>query len=168
VVWNAVMAKGAEQWLHYFHLERRLDRKAQLLVTTCPNADTGTLAVEQLLAQEPKERAAAFALAAFPAAAAGRLRVGAEGINDLGRLAQDLLTVDGEIRWQERISTSGTTHPELVTISGLLSGLEPARLVRAKQLLYYCIVHNLTLADPRAFEEEFDRSVRVFGGGGAA
>ncbi|MEY4686551.1 MAG: hypothetical protein RIR76_574, partial [Verrucomicrobiota bacterium] len=52
LAWNAVMAKGPEQWLHYFHLERRLDRKAQLLVTTCPNADTGTLAVEQLLAQE--------------------------------------------------------------------------------------------------------------------
>jgi hypothetical protein len=119
------MAKGAEQWLHYFHLERRLDRKAELLTNGCPGADTGTLAVEQLLAQESKERAAAFALAAFPAAAAGRLPVGAEGVNDLGRLAQSLLTVDGEIRWQGRLNDS-TTHPELAAFARC-SRLEPAR-----------------------------------------
>jgi len=141
LAWNAVMAKGAEQWLHYFHLERRLDRKAQLLVSTCPNADTGTLAVEQLLAQESKERAAAFALAAFPAAAAGRLRVGAEGVNDLGRLAQDLLTVDGHIHWQERLATSNTTHPELVAFGAVLAGLEPhptrfSKLVMARD--FWC------------------------------
>ena len=71
------------------------------------------LAIEQLLANEPKERAAAFALAAYPAAVAGHLPIGAEAVNDLGRLAQPMLTVNGEISWQERLSEQGTTHPEL-------------------------------------------------------
>ena len=60
----------------------------------CPDPDTGTLAIEQLLANEPKERAAAFALAAYPAAVAGHLPIGAEAVNDLGRLAQPMLTVE--------------------------------------------------------------------------
>ena len=162
------MADGHEYWLHHFHLERRLDRKAKLLTTTCPDADTGTLAVEQLLAQESKERAAAFSLAAFPAAAAGRLPIGAEGVNDLGRMAQGLLTVDGEISWQERLADSNTTHPELAAFVPLLAGLEPARRARARQLLFFCIVNNLNVANPRAFEAEFDKCVRIFGGGEAA
>ena len=168
LAWTAAMAQGQELWLHKFHLERRLDRKAQLLMKGCPDADTGTLAVEQLLAQESKERAAAFALAAFPAAAAGRLPIGAEGVNDLGRLAQGLLTVDGEISWQERLADSNTTHPELAAFAPLLAGLEPARRARSKQLLFFCIVNNLKVANPRAFEAEFDKCVRIFGGGDAA
>ena len=126
--------------------------------------------MEQLLAQESKERAAAFALAAFPAAAAGRLPIGAEGVNDLGRLAQALLTVDGEIRWQERLSeqqhdpsgTGGATRR-------VLARLEPARRERApSSCCYFCIVNNLTVANPREFEEEFDRCVQVFGNGRTA
>jgi MoxR-like ATPase len=168
LAWDTVMATGKEKWLHTFHLERRLDRKAQLLVSGCPDPDTGTLAVEQLLARESKERAAAFALASYPAASAGRLPVGAEGVNDLGRLAQDLLTVDGEIRWQEALSTSNTTHPELVAFAPVLAGLEPARQARARQLLYFCIVNNVKITNPRALEEEFDSCVRVFAGAVAA
>ncbi len=73
LAWNATVAEAGDRWLHVFHLERLLDKKAQLLLSGCPDPDTGTMAVEQLLANEPKDRAAAFALAAFPAAAAGRL-----------------------------------------------------------------------------------------------
>src|SRR5688572_12428694 len=93
LAWNATMLQGRDQWLHHFHLQRPLDRKAQLLVEHCPDPDTGTLAIEQLLANEPKDRAAAFALAAYPAAVAGQLPIGAEAVNDLGRIAQPMLTV---------------------------------------------------------------------------
>lgn len=164
----ASLTQGAERWLHTFHLERRLDRKAKLLLHGCPTKDTGTLAVEQLLAQESQERAAAFALAAYPAAVAGRIPVGAEGVNDLGRIAQALLTVDGDIRWQERLDLTNTTHPELVAFAPVLAALEPARQARARQLLYFCILNHLAVGTPREFEEEFDRCVRVFAGGGAA
>ena len=103
--------------------------------------------VEQLLANEPKERAAAFALAAYPAAVAGRLPIGAEGVNDLGRFAQPLLTVDAEISWQERLSDAKTTHPELAAYAPVLARLNAARRERAQQLFYFCIVNNITVAN---------------------
>ena len=138
-----------------------------LLLNGCPDRDTGTLAVEQLLARESKARAAAFALAAFPAAVDGRIPIGAEAVNDLGRMAQQLLTVDGDIQWQERHVVANSTHPELAVFAGVLAELGPARRARAEQLLYYCLVNGIGVAQPKEFEAEFDRCVQLFGKGGA-
>jgi MoxR-like ATPase len=168
LAWDATMLQGRDKWLHHFHLQRPLHRKARLLLDECPDADTGTLAIEQLLANEPKERAAAFALAAYPAAVAGRLPIGAEAVNDLGRFAQPLLTVDGEIGWQERLSEKDTTHPELATFAGVLNRLGSARRERARQLLYFCLVNTIPVAKPRELEQEFHRCVEVFGDGRTA
>jgi MoxR-like ATPase len=168
LAWNATMLDGRDRWLDHFHLQRPLHRKAQLLLDGCPDFDTGTLAIEQLLANEPKERAAAFALAAYPAAVAGRLPIGAEAVNDLGRLAQPVLTVNGEISRQERLSQQNSTHPELTTYATVLRRLSAARRERAQQLLYFCLVNNVTVTNPREFEEEFHRCVQVFGKGGTA
>jgi MoxR-like ATPase len=163
LAWDSTMLGGRDRWLHHFHLQRPLDRKATLLLEACPDPDTGTLAIEQLLANESKERAVAFALAAYPAAVAGRLPIGAEAVNDLGRIAQPALTVDGEIRWQERLSEQNSTHPELAQYASVLSRLGSARRERATQLFYFCVVGKLTIAKPREFEQEFHRCVEVFG-----
>jgi hypothetical protein len=168
LAWNATMLQGRDQWLHHFHLQRPLDRKAQLLLEGCPDPDTGTLAVEQLLANESKERAAAFALAAYPAAVAGQLPIGSEAVNDLGRLAQPMLTVNGEISWQERQSQQATMHPELANFATVLQRLGAARRERAQQLFYFCLVNKLTVAQPREFEQEFHRCVQAFGKGRTA
>jgi MoxR-like ATPase len=168
LAWNAAMLSGRDRWVHLFHLEPALDRKARLLLDACPDPDAGTLAVEQLLANEPKVRAAAFALAAYPAAVAGRLPIGAEGVNDLGRAAQPMLTVDGEIKWQERGAEQNTTHPDLVAYAPVLARLGAARRARAKQLFYFCLVNNLTVSHAREFEQEFHRTVQVFSDGEAA
>lgn len=164
LAWSGAMLEGAAQWLHRLHLEPTLDGKARLLLDSCPDTDTGSLAVEQILANESQARAAAFALAAFPAATGGQLPIGAEGINDLGRIAQPLLTVRGEVSWQERLGQSGTAHPELATYAQVLNKLADARRKRAEQLFFYCAIHRLPLTDPRAFEAEFHRCVRVFAG----
>lgn len=163
LAWDSVMLSGNERWVHRFHLERALDRKAKLLIRHCPDPDTGTLAVEQLLANEPKERAAAFALAAYPAAALGRLPIGAEGVNDIGRTALQLLTVSGEISWQERLGEKDSTHPELAAYGPVLRRLGAARRDRARQLFYFCVINKISVTNARDFEQEFDRCVRVFG-----
>ena len=168
LAWDATMLTGTAQWLHHFHLQRPLDRKARLLLDACPDPDTGTLAVEQLLANESPARAAAFALAAYPAAVAGALPIGAEAVNDLGRLAQPVLTVDGEISWQERWSQQDSTHPELAAYAPVLKRLGAARRERAQQLLYFCLTHKLAVDAPREFEQEFHRCVQVFGKGRTA
>ena len=168
LAWDTTMLQGRDRWLHHFHLQRPLDRKAQLLMEACPDPDTGTLAIEQLLANESKERAAAFALAAYPAAVEGRLPIGAEAVSDLGRVAQPILTVNGKISWQERLSEKGTTHPELAAYAPVLQRLGHARRERARQLLYFCLLNNLAVAKPREFEQEFHRTVQVFGEGRTA
>jgi MoxR-like ATPase len=165
LAWDGAMLQGTEKWLHLFHIERALDKKARLLVETCPDPDTGTISIEQLLANEPPERAAAFALAAYPAAVAGRLPIGAEGVNDLGRVAQPLLTVDGEIRWQERLSATDTTHPELAAYAPVLTAIRGGRRERARQLFYFCTIRRLAIREPAEFEQEFNRCVEVFGAG---
>jgi MoxR-like ATPase len=168
LAWGATMTNARDRWVHRFHLEPALDRKARLLLDDCPDADTGTLVVEQLLANEPKHRAAAFALAAYPAAVAGRLPIGAEGVNDLGRLAQSLLTVNAEVSWQERLSEATARHPEIATYAPILARLGAARRERAQQLFYFCIANTLAIANPREFEQEFHRCVQVFGDGKTA
>ena len=167
LAWGVAMNAGGEKWLHSFHFEKRLDMKALLLLKKCPSRDIGTLAIEQLLANETRSRAAAFAFAAFPAAAAGRLPIGAEAVNDLGRTAQGLLTVDGELTWQERISEQGTQHPQLPKVAKVLAGLKGPRLARARQLLHWCLLNNCVPRSASALEEEFNACVLGFGEGRA-
>jgi MoxR-like ATPase len=168
LAWDATMLRGRDRWLHQFHLQRPLDRKAKLLLEGCPDRDTGTLAVEQLLANEPKERAAAFAAAAFAAGVAGELPIGAEAVNDLGRLAQPILSIDAEISWQEPNSQQGTTHPELAAFAKVLEPLDAARRERAQQLLYFCLINRIVVAKPVELEKEFHKCVQVFSKGKAA
>jgi len=160
--WTASSASAQEKWLQTFHLERRLDRKAKQLSTDCPSPDTGTLAVEQLLSNESPQRAAAFAYAAYPAAIAGKLPVGADAVSDLGRLAERLLDVSGSISWQQRLSENAGEHPGLTAISTLLASFPGARAERARQLFYWCLLEKCPPEDPKAFEAEFNRCVRVF------
>ena len=89
-------------------------------------------------------------------------------MNDLGRFAQPILTVNGEISWQERLPETGTTHPELGAYARVLRPLGAARRARAQQLLYFCLLNNLAVAKPREFEQEFHRTVQVFGEGRTA
>ncbi len=159
--WGCSFRDSKDQWIHRFHLERRLDQKLVLLVEHCPDPDTGTLAIEQLLAHESRERQAAFALATFPAAIQGVFPIGAEAVSDLGRVAEKLLDIDGTIRWNERTSEKNTSHPEHSRLGQVLPKLRGPRHSRARQLLYWCLIENVVLDDPKEFEAEFDRCVRI-------
>ena len=151
LAWDSALLTGDEQWVHRFHLVRPLASKVRLLRDNCPGPDTGTLAVEQLLANEPRERAAAFALATYPAAIAGKLSIGAEGLNDLGRLAAEVLSVDGEIEWQERLAQTKTVAPEYTRIVSVLKRLKGARQERARQLFYWCLINKISVENTSKF-----------------
>ena len=159
--WGCSFRDAKDQWIHRFHLEQRLDEKLTLLVEHCPDPDTGTLAIEQLLAHESKERQAAFALATFPAAVQGALPIGNEAISDLGRVAEKLLDIDGKILWSERFLDKNTSHPEHSRLGQILPKLRGPRHSRARQIFYWCLIENVVLDDPKEFEAEFNRCVRV-------
>ena len=163
LAWDSVMLSGVEQWVHRFHLENSLAGKCRLLRDSCPGPDVGTLAVEQFLASESKERSAAFALAVYPAAVAGKFAIGAEGINDLGQLATQVMDVDGVITWQERLASHGTVAPQYTRIAPVIFRLKGARMERATQLFYWCLANEINVENPHKLESDFHASVRAVG-----
>ncbi|MCC5793193.1 MAG: MoxR family ATPase [Chromatiales bacterium] len=166
LAWGASALTGAEQWLHRFHLEKPLHRKLQLLLEGTPTRDLGTLAIEQLLSRETRPRQAAFALATYPAAVAGRLPIGAEAVNDLGRVASELLTINGSLTWHEIDPQQSPASAKLGTVQKLLADLAGPRQARARQLLYWCLLKDCLPRSPRDLEVEFNGCVELLAGSG--
>jgi MoxR-like ATPase len=158
--WDASRAT-ADAWIHRFLAERNLNRKLEVLLEHCTDPDAGSQAIAQLIANERPDRAAAFAFATYPAALAGRLPIGAEGVNDLAKLAVPLLDAEGEIAWQERLSEKGTSHPAITTIARVLEPLQGARRARAKQFLTACVVRGIAMEAPGALELQVHECVEV-------
>ena len=149
------------RWIHSFMAEHDLDRNLGILIERCQDPDAGSQAVAQLLASEPRERAAVFAFATYPAAACGKLPIGAEGTNDLGKVATPILSVDGTIHWQERLNTSGTVHPEVERFAEVIGKLTGGRAERARQFFNWCVVEQVVVSDPASLERELDNCVAL-------
>ncbi|MDI1242813.1 MAG: MoxR family ATPase [bacterium] len=155
--WDAASLCGTQKWLNEFHLERRFPGKIKKLLTSCPDPDSGTLAVTQLLAHEPKGRAAMFAYALYPAALGGKLNIGSEGVPEIGKVASGVLDVRGSFSWRPNNGTS--RHPDNARLQNILDGMSGKRRERAAQLFNYLFINELTPVDPVAVEEELDQCV---------
>lgn len=148
-------------WIHRFLVERPLVRKLDILTAHCRRRDECTQAVTQLLASETRERAAAFAYATYAYAAKGHLFIGAEGVNDLARVAAPILSVEGVVSWQERYADHGTVHPDCDRFARVLAELETSggRYDRARQFFDWCLVERVSPEDPAALEAEIEACV---------
>jgi MoxR-like ATPase len=167
VAWDTVFLHGAEKWIHDFHLEKRLGAKAEKLLQECPDKDTGSLAVTQLLATEARTRAVAFALALYPLAVRdSRVPIGAEGINELGLVANEALHVPGICLERERpVAKRLLLGPAYGRCMAVIQGLQGGRRERAAQLLCWLLLHPKDSAgvDPTALESEFNDCVTAAG-----
>jgi MoxR-like ATPase len=165
--WDASReSRGA--WIHAFLAEPRLERKLEVLFEQCEQPDEGSQAIAQLIANERPDRAAAFAFAVHPAALAGKLPIGAEGVNDLAKLAVPLLDVEGEIAWQERLNEQGTSHPAIAQIAKVLAPLTEGRLARARQFLMACLIRGIKVPAATELERQLDACVTLIRGRGFA
>ena len=160
LAWDVIRDLG-RSWLPAFLAEGALPRKLEILLDNCRSADQGDQAVAEFLAMSPPERAAAFAFAVYPAAASGKLPVGAEGVNDLGKRASPFLSASGLISWAERLAEKDTEHPDLVRYAAALDGLTGGRAERAKQFFNGCLVRKCKVADPALLESEIQQCVEV-------
>ena len=165
--WEASRETG-EAWIHAFLAEQSLPRKLEVLLDRCTDPDHGSQAVAQLIANERPDRAAAFAFAVYPAALAGKLPIGAEGVNDLAKIAVPLLDVEGEISWQERLNEKGTSHPSIAEIGKVLAPLQDGRLARARQFLRACLVRGIALTAATVLEQQLDECVNLIRARGLA
>jgi MoxR-like ATPase len=154
-------ASAAEAWVHSFLTDARLDRKLALLLDNTGSPDAGSQAIAQCLVAESKERAGAFAFALYPAAALGRLPIGAEGVNDLAKVAAPILSVEGELTWSERYNEKGTSHPEIARFAKVLANLQGARAERAQQFFAWCMVAKLQPAKPAELERQIEACIDV-------
>ena len=161
--WTGCGVGARALWLQRFNLESTLAGKAKLLIAA-PDHDSGSLAVSDLVGDETPALAAAFAFAfaAFPAAAMGRLPLTAEGVHTLASVAQPILNIDAEVSWWEPVGKPDGQHPDFADHTLLLGKLSPARRARAQQLLFHCVAKRLVIPDIARFEAEFNRCVRVF------
>ncbi len=161
IAWDTSQQDCNAQWLNKFHIERELAGKVRKLFEDNPGHDTCTIAVTQFLAQAPMENAAAFAFAVYPLSLQGKVPVGQEGINEMGKIAAKIVNVQGEMKWEERTKEKDTTHPEYGRVSQVLATLTGKRRERATQLFYYLLVNNITVDDPVKYEREFDKCITV-------
>ena len=154
LAWDSAFLTGERKWVHVFHCERSLARKVRILLKA-PSPDAATQAIAEFIGTEPYTRVATLCLALYPAASQGLGNLGAGGIHDLGKVAMPILSVDGEISWQESLSQSGSTHPEIVRFNRVLDGLEPARRARARQLFAHFLLKKVLPSDPAVLEQDF-------------
>ncbi len=163
--WDLSFSTKDERWIHEFHAQPTLAGKAKMLFNGCPSPDTGSSAVAQMLVSDGDVRATTLAMALYPAAAAGLVPgLGAEGISDLGRVAQPVLSVNGKVSWREPLTEKGTSHPKVAECANVLKRLDGARRERAEQLFNHLIVNNSFLHNPAQVERELDDCVVAIAG----
>jgi MoxR-like ATPase len=160
--WDCSQA-AAGSWIHRFLLAPTLVEHLQILIDTHPTPDEGSQAIAQLIAQATPERSAAFAFATYPAAAAGHLPIGAEGVHDLAKVARPLLDAKGTVG--VRTGNKDWATSEVAKQLGTrIAGLKGKRRERATQFFTACLIHNTRIADPQALEVEINACVELLGG----
>lgn len=107
-----------------------------------------TMAVNQLFKSTPRDVAAILAVALYPAAAMGKSPLSAEGVNDVGKLAQRILSVDGSVSWQAALKSSETHHPEYTRYGEVTARLDGKRKERAEQLFKWAILNGVVFKNP--------------------
>ena len=91
----------------------------------------------------------------------GKLPIGAEGANDLGRVATPIFTIDAEVTWTECGSAQAPHHPDYDAFARLLGGLTGTRAERARQFFSWCLVEQVTISDAVSLEKEMDACTRI-------
>jgi MoxR-like ATPase len=158
--WDQASASDGA-WVHAFLAERSLPRKLELLLEQCQDPDQGTQAISQFVAAESPERAAALCFALYPAAVMGKLPIGAEGVNDLGKIAGEVMKVKGSVSWQVHRNDPDTPHPDIESYARILARRRRGRRERAKQLFDWCLVNKVRPEDPAGLEMQLNACVQL-------
>ncbi|HIL70153.1 MAG TPA: MoxR family ATPase [Verrucomicrobia bacterium] len=161
--WECAFLNGNRMWLNQLHLESRIDKRIAKIIKSCPDSDTGTLAVTQTLSILSGDQCAAFAFALYPVATSGQLEIGREGISELSKIASKVIDVKGEISWQERLNETGTNHPDFNRYSRVLSSCRGKRRERAQQLFHHLLVTNTSCENAKDLEANFHQCITLIG-----
>jgi hypothetical protein len=90
-------------------------------------------------------------------------------LQDLGRVAAEILEIDKTIIWRDASKTPyfkgqnvkyDAKHKDYPAVAEVLAKLTGKRRERATQLLYHLLAENAVPADPEAVESVFNRCVQ--------
>jgi MoxR-like ATPase len=171
VAWEGLGLDAREQWLARFHRLPTLAQKTGALLRECPDPDTGSVAVTQLVAHLPPAESLAFALAVLPALL---LRpeppVGAEGLDELARLMGPSLDVSGTRTWFDSTKPPAPriagmplpewVHPGWARCQTVLEALPGPRRARAEVLFGRLFQLRQEPADPVRLEASLHAAVQ--------
>ncbi len=147
-----------DRWLSEFLATPSLTGKIEKLMEDKINKDIKSLAVIQMLKQETKTRAAAFAFATQPILESQEI-IGEEALNELTSLAIQIMKIDGQLEWRENLSASNTVHPQWSICAKYLNTMSdklPLRKKRAKNFFLYLVINNLPVNEPKLIEENLN------------
>ncbi len=90
-----------------------------------------------------------------------KLPIGADGVNDLGKITTPILSVDGEVSWQERRNQSHGQNPDFDRFTRVIGSKRGGRRERAQQFFNWCLVEKVNPENPAALEEEIESCVKL-------
>jgi MoxR-like ATPase len=169
--WDAVFSTGVDRWLYNFHAEPDLAGKLRLLLNDCECPDTGTAAVSQLLASETPERIATFCFALYPSLLNHpNPPVGAEGIQDIGKVVTPILEIETEVKWRDTARNPSRPpqgalwedkHPSYKAALRVFKKLRGNRRRRAEQVYLYLLTQKAPPADVASFERVLNECIEI-------
>jgi MoxR-like ATPase len=154
---------ASAEWATRFLLTRSLSGRAAMLTDETADRDVKSISAMQLLTGESPERAAAFCFAAGPLLLERRL-LNPEALQEIMRIASDVLEVNAKMEWNEPIQEQGTQHPDWIRCRNVLEQIGPDqshRKNRARQLFLYLITRQGGVQDPETLERELSECFRV-------
>lgn len=102
IAWDMTYLTGNDKWLHEFLLSKSLSERAHKLICECPDKETGSVAISQLIASDDPNRVNAFAIAVAPLLLEWNGGpVGSEGLHDICRVMRDTLHLDETVEWRD-------------------------------------------------------------------
>ena len=162
LAWDAAFDKGDHAWIHKFLLEDDYPKQITMLFREAPSKDVASLAVCQMLAtMKHRDAKGIMALSLYPAAAMGKTPIGSEAVNELGKIAREILEVDGTVTWQVPNTASQAHHPEYTRYGKVIAKLKGARKERAQQFLSWSIVKGLVYKDPAKAERVLNECIET-------
>lgn len=175
IAWDSVALEGTEKWLHQFILEKSLAGKARKLLEECPDPETGSVAIAQLIAAEDANRVKAFALAVAPLLLElGGGPIGAEGLSDLTGVLRVTVHLEKDIKWRDssrKPYRSPNTEFYIKGVPGYMEALADIGDLntksgqRARQLLDATVAHsNNVPADWKQLLKEFQTCANAVAG----
>lgn len=100
--WATVGLKGTDKWLFDFGRKKRLSAKARMLLTQCPDRETGSVAISEFIASENPPRRLAFALAITPLLLeCDGGPVGTDGLSDLAQILSTIVHLNKDLQFRD-------------------------------------------------------------------